>query len=62
MRQFESLKLGAMNFFAWAFAAVSISDIRDIAAIVASLGAFGVSLASIWYIRKKGKALDKPTD
>lgn len=58
----ENLRLGLANFTAWAFAAISMSDVLTLFQIIAAFGGICVSAASVWYIRKKGKALDMPKD
>lgn len=55
----ENYRILTANVASWVATIISMELIRDFLQIVALLGSIGVSIASVWWIRRQAKNAEK---
>lgn len=51
----ETVKLAAVNGVSWLSTGLSLQLAKDVFGLLALIGSFGVSVASVWWIRKQAQ-------
>ena len=58
----ELVRLFGFNITSWLGTIMSFAFAKDVLQLLCMVGSLAVSAASIWWIRKQAKALDKKAD
>ena len=58
-RMEDHIRLAMFNAGSWVATIISVQYMKDVAQLVALLGSIAVSIASVWWIAKQARSLEK---
>lgn len=59
MHRMDNLKIATVNTGSWLATIISVEYMKDVAQLLALGGSIAVSIASLWWIARQAKALEK---